>query len=95
MVNDVKDVDNNENIENIAGEEMVYSVWDEPTLELKADIKYLVTAKRQSVIQNFYMNTDYVLVTQQDGKGNFYLYQCKLNSNKNAVVYNESTCTSV
>lgn len=82
--NNLKNVNENKAEENVVsgnyGEcEMVYSVWDNPTNNVASSLKYTITGlPLNRAIQNFYIGSDNIYVTQQDGKGNFLIEKCAL-----------------
>lgn len=84
---------NNEVNENTLNEKYkenstVYSAWDEPSYSAGASVKVkVINSTVNRVIQNFYMGSDYLYNTNQDGNGSFYIYKSKLNNVKDEAIY--------
>ena len=50
------------------------------TVNVSADLSYsLKGLKFNSVLQNFYVDNDYIYITQNGGSGTFYLSRLKIN----------------
>ena len=64
------------------------------TVNVTADLAYdLKGLKYNTVIQNFYIDTDYIYVTQSAGSGTFYLSRLKI-SGKTATYVDHMTLTN-
>lgn len=61
--------------------ESTTSSWDDPNIAiLTGNYKYKITGLIQSrPIQNFYVGSTYIYITQQDNTGTYYISRCNLN----------------